>query len=188
MDQDAIMAEIAAQSKLVDSIAINKEMVTQIDRNFKEKEEQLNQRLVHVRTSFIGRHFLPPMSQALLATNIDDEKVWNSIQFMKLFPRKRNTYEELSFERATKGFGFFYLGGEVEYELGFVQEHGGADFYVRVIEDKREFVKVTGASVEIKIRAFLLLSELLQEIDKRASNVANSLEDYAKRYVQNRMR
>lgn len=188
MDQDAILAEISAQSKLVDSIAINKDLVTEIDRNFKDKEEQLNQRLVHVRTSFIGRHFLPPMPQALLATNIDDEKVWNSLQFTKLFPKRRNTYEELSFDRTTKGFGFFYLGGEVEYELGFVQEHGGADFYVRVIEDKRELVKVTGASVEIKIRAFLMLTELLQEIDKRANNVAHSLQDYAKRYVQNRMR
>lgn len=73
-----------------------------------------------------------------------------------------STFEELFFDRATKDFGFFNTSGEVIFKVGLVHEFGGDYWYVRIIEDKRESVKLTGASVEVKLRAFPHLNDLLR--------------------------
>ncbi|MEZ4750347.1 MAG: hypothetical protein R3B54_06895 [Bdellovibrionota bacterium] len=179
MDKTAIEAEISAQSKVMESLSMNRELVTQIDRNIKDKEQELNDRLVHIRASVIIRHFLPPTKQGLLATQVD-EKVWNSLRFVKTWCGQTATFEEISFDRATKGFGFFYTTGEVVYDLGVVEDFNGTDVYVRVVEDKRETFKVTGAPVEVKLQAFKHLQELLREISDRANNVVSKLDLLAK--------
>jgi len=159
-------------------------MVTEIDRLIKDKEKQLNDRLVHISVGQIIMHFLPPHKLGLLATKVD-EKVWNSLSFTKVWPSKRGMHEEISFDKCGKGFAFFYTMGEVVYDIGFVEDHGGMDSYVRILEDKRETFRVTGAPVEIKLRAFQHLKELLFEINKRGNNIASRYaEEITNRYSQ----
>lgn len=171
MDSSDVQSEISAQSKLVESISIDQALVTEIDRHIKDKEKQLNDRFVHISARVLIKHFLPPHKLGLLATNVD-EKVWSSLRFAKVWPGKTGLYEEISFDRCNKGFAFYFTTGEVTYDLGVVEDHGGMDSYVRIVKDQRETFKVTGASIEIKLRAFLHLKELLTEINDRANNVA----------------
>lgn len=183
MNSSDIQSEISVQSKLVGSIPIDQAMVTEIDRHIKDQEKQLNDRFVHISVGQIIMHFLPPHKAMLSATKVDD-KVWNSLAFTKVWPSKRGTHEEISFDKCGKGFAFFYMIGEVVYDIGFVEDHGGMDAYVRILEDKRETVRVTGAPVEIKLRAFQHLRELLFEINKRGNNVASRYaEEVTNRYA-----
>jgi hypothetical protein len=172
MNSFDIQSEISAQSKLVDSISIDQAMVTEIDRHIKDKEKQLNDRFVQISVGQIIMHFLPPHPAMLSATKVDD-KVWSSFTFTKIWPSKRGMHEEISFDKHGKTFAFFYTQGEVLYDIGFVEDHGGMDAYVRIIEDKRETFRVTGAPVEIKLKAFLNLKNLLFEINKRGKNIAS---------------
>lgn len=178
MDKSAIEAEIRAQSKLMESIAIDQRIVTEIDRHIKEKEQQLNERLLHVRANAIIRHFLPPVKQGLLATQVKDD-VWSSLRFAKTWPGMKGTYKEISFDRcsSSKGFRFFYTTGEVTYDFGVCADFGGEDHYVRIVEDNRQTFQVTGASVEIKLEAFQHLQPLLREIADRANNIASKLDE-----------
>ena len=171
MNSSDIQSEISAISTLVDSIPIDQAMVTEIDRLIKDKEKQLNDRFVHISVGQMIMHFLPPSKAAMTATRVD-EKVWNSLKFVKTFPSKRGKHEEISFDKCAKGFAFFYTMGEVVYDMGVVEDHGGVDVYIRVIEDKRETFRLTGASVEIKLRAFPHLKNLVMEISNRGNNVA----------------
>lgn len=182
MNSSDIQSEISVQSKLVETIPMDQAMVTEIDRHIKDQEKQLNDRFVHISVGQIVMHFLPPHKAMLSATRVD-EKVWNSLSFTKVWPSKRGMHEEISFDKCGKGFAFFYTKGEVLYDVGFVEDHGGLDSYVRILEDKRETFRVTGASVEIKLRAFQNLRELLREINKRGNNVATRYaEDITARY------
>jgi hypothetical protein len=184
MNSSDIQSEISAQSMLVESIPIDQAMVTEIDRHIKDQEKQLNDRFVHISVGQIIMHFLPPHKLGLLATRVDD-KVWSSLNFAKVWPSKRNMHEEISFDKCAKGFAFFYTMGEVTYDMGLVEDHGGMDSYVRIIEDKRETFRLTGASVEIKLRAFPHLRELLFEINKRGDNIASRYaEEITNRYSQ----
>lgn len=173
MDKTAIKAEICAQSKLVDSIPIDMALVTEIDRHIKDMENQLNERLVHVPAKVIIQNFLPEINKrGTLATKVDDD-VWETFSFGKNWYAQTATHEEISFEKHTKGYGFFYTLGEVTFDLGVV-ECDGVDWYARVIEDKRETHKLTGASVEIKLRAFQHLGILLAQINHQAEQIASS--------------
>lgn len=184
MNSSDIQSEISAQSKLVEEISMNQAMVTEIDRHIKDQEKQLNDRFVQISVGQIIMHFLPPHKAMFTATKVD-EKVWNSLKFTTVWPTKRGMHEELSFDKCAKGFAFFYIKGEVVYDVGFIEQNGGLDTYVRIIEDKRETFRVTGAPVEIKLRAFLHLRELLLEISKRANNVATRYsESVTSRYSQ----
>lgn len=184
MNSSDIQSEISALSKLVDSNPIDQAMVTEIDRLIKDKEKQLNDRLVHISVGQIIMYFLPPHKLGLLATRVD-EKVWDSLRFTKIWPSKRGMHEEISFDKCGKGFAFFYTMGEVVYDMGIVEDHGGIDSYVRILEDKRETYRVTGAPVEVKLRAFQHLRELLLEINKRGNNVATRYaEEITNRYSQ----
>lgn len=172
MDKSAIKAEISAQSKLVDSIPIDQALVTEIDRHIKNIENQLNERLVHVPAKVIIQNFLPEINKrGTLATRVD-ENVWNSFLFGKNWYAQKVVHEEISFDRHSKGYGFFYTIGEVTFDLGVV-ECDGVDWYVRVLEDKRETYKLTGASVEIKLRAFQHLGMLLAQINHQAEQFAS---------------
>lgn len=182
MNSSDIQSEISAQSKLVETIQMDQAMVTEIDRHIKDQEKQLNERFVHVSVGQIIMHFLPPHPTMLAATKVD-EMVWNSLKFTTVWPTKRGMHEEISFDKCAKGFAFFYTKGEVVYDIGFIEDRGGIDTYVRILEDNRETVRVTGASVEIKLRAFLNLRGLLAEINKRANNVATRYaEEITNRY------
>jgi hypothetical protein len=184
MNSSDIQSEISAQSNLVDSIPIDQAMVTEIDRHIKDTEKQLNDRFVQISVGQTIMHFLPPSKVALLGTRVD-EKVWSSLKFTKVWPSMRGKHEEISFDKCAKGFAFFYTMGEVVYDLGFVEDLGGMDSYVRILEDKRETFRVTGASVEIKLRAFQHLKELLLEINKRGNNIATRYsEEITGRYSQ----
>lgn len=183
MNSSDIQSEISAISKLVDSIPIDQAMVTEIDRLIKDKEKQLNDRFVHISVGQTIMHFLPPNKDAQLATKVD-EKVWDSLNFTKVWPSMKGKHEEISFDKCAKGFAFFYTMGEVVYDLGFVIDHGGADAYVKVIEDKRESFRLTGAPIEIKLRAFPHLRELLLEINNRGNNIASRYaEEVTNRYA-----
>ncbi|HND85568.1 MAG TPA: hypothetical protein PLU50_07150 [Pseudobdellovibrionaceae bacterium] len=172
MDKSAIKAEISAQSKLVDAICIDQELVTEIDRHIKEVENQLNTRLVHIPAKVIIQNFLPVIDKrGTLATKVNEE-VWDSFLFGKNWYAQKVLHEEISFERHSKGYGFFYTVGEVTFDLGVV-ECDGVDWYVRVLEDKRETHKLTGASVEIKLRAFQHLGVLLTQINHQAEQLAS---------------
>lgn len=171
MNSSDIQSEISAQSKLVDAITLNQAMVTEIDSHIKDIEKQLNDRFVHISVGQPIMHFLPPSKVAFTAKKVDD-KVWNSLNFAKVMSNMKGMHEEISFDKCAKGFAFFYTKGEVTYDFGLVEDYGGVDSYIRILEDKRETVKVTGASVEIKLRAFLNLKELLLEINKRGNDVA----------------
>lgn len=118
------------------------------------------------------KDFLPAIPINHLVTKVDDS-MWNSLSFIKILHGKDN-YEEISYEKCTKGFSFFYRTGEVEYDLGFQRGPTGMECYYRIIEDKREKVKVTGASVEIKLKAFKNLRPLLSMIANQANHVAAS--------------
>lgn len=182
MNSSDIQSEISAISNLVDSIRLDQTKVTEIDRLIKDKEKQLNDRLVHISVGQIIMHFLPPHKLGLMATKVDD-KVWSSLNFTKVMPSMRGTHEEISFDKCAKGFAFFYTMGEVVYDIGFVEDHGGIDSYVRILEDKRETFRVTGSPVEIKLRAFLHLKNLIFEINKRGNNVASRYaEEITNRY------
>lgn len=176
MNSSDIKSEISAQSKLVDSIPIDQAMITEIDRHIKDIEKQLNDRFVHISVGQTIMHFLPPNKMALLGTKVD-EKVWNSLSFTKVWPSLTGKHEEISFDKSAKGFAFFYTMGEVVYDMGVVEDHGGMDSYVRILEDKRETFRLSGASVDIKLRAFPHLKELLLEINKRGSNIASRYAD-----------
>lgn len=184
MNSSDILSEISAISKLVDSIPIDQAMVTEISRLIKDKEKQLNDRFVHISVGQPIMHFLPPNVTGLTATRVD-EKVWNSLKFVKVWPSKRNMHEEISFDKSGKDFAFFYTMGEVVYDMGLVEDHGGVDSYVRIIEDKRETFRLTGAPVEIKLRAFPHLKRLIAEINKRGNTVASRYaEEITNRYSQ----
>lgn len=173
MDKAAIKAEICAQSKLVDSNPIDMALVTEIDRHIKDIENQLNDRLVHVPAKVIIQNFLPEVNKrGALATKVADD-VWDTFSFGKNWYAQKATHEEISFVRHSKGYGFFYTLGEVTFDLGVV-ECDGVDWYARVIEDKRETHKLTGASVEIKLRAFQHLGILLAQINHQAEQIASS--------------
>jgi len=59
------------------------------------------------------------------------------------------------------------------------------DSYVRILEDKREKFRVTGAPVEIKLLAFQHLKELVFEINTRGNNIASRYaEEITNRYSQ----
>jgi hypothetical protein len=171
MDQNAISAEISAQSEIVDSISITQSMVTEIDRHLKVQEYNLNEKLIHFTTRLMLKDFLTEIPIHHMVTKVDDE-MWNSLRFVKSI-RNKSPYEEISYEKSTKGFGFFYRSGEVTYDLGFYNGPVGMECYYRIIEDKREIVKVTGAPVEIKFRAFRNLKQLLSMIANQANHVAS---------------
>lgn len=182
MNSFDIQSEISAQSKLVDAIALDQAMVTEIDRHIKDIEKQLNDRFVHISVGQPIMHFLPPSKVAFTAKKVD-EKIWNSLNFAKVMPSMKGMHEEISFDKSGKGFAFFYTKGEVLYDFGIVEDFGGIDSYIRIIEDRRETFKVTGASVEIKLRAFLNLKNLLFEINKRGNDVASRYtEEITNRY------
>ena len=174
MDSSDVQSEISAQSNLVDSMPINPEVVNEIDRHIKEKEKQLNDRLAHIGARVRILDFLPSHPLSKTATEID-ENVWNSLHFAKVWPRQNKMFEELSFDKSTKGFAFYYRSGRVIFDVGVVEDHGGLDMYYRIIEDHREILKLTGAPVEVKIWAFQFLRELLSEIGRRANNIASNL-------------
>lgn len=170
MDQNAILAEISAQSKLVDSIAINQALVTEIDRHIKETENRLNEKLVHVPAKIVIENFEPKVSKNKTATKIDDE-LWENFSFNKNWWNQKSLHEEISFEKTAKGYGFIFTTGEVTFDVG-VYDAEGAEWYYRIIEDKRESFKVTGASADIKLRAFKYLNRLLEEISQQANQIA----------------
>lgn len=171
MDQNAIKAEISAQSKLVDGIAIDQAMVTEIDRHIKEQENKLNEKLIHFPTRLMLKDFLPEVPINHLVTKVD-EQMWSSLRFVKSWQSK-SLYEEISYEKTAKGFAFFYRTGEVTYDIGFHRGPVGMECYYKIIEDNRETIKVTGASVEIKLRAFKNLRQLLSMIANQANHVAS---------------
>jgi hypothetical protein len=173
MDKTAIKAEICAQSKLVESNPIDMELVTEIDRHIKDIENQLNQRLVHVPATVIIQNFLPIVNKkGRLATKVGDD-IWDTFSFGKNWYAQKTTHEEISFERHTKGYSFFYTLGDVTFDVGVV-ECDGMDWYARITDDKRETHKLTGASVEIKLRAFQHLGILLAQINHQAEQMASS--------------
>jgi hypothetical protein len=172
MDKSAIEAEISAQSKLMDSIPINKALVSEIDGHIKDIENQLNQRLVHIPTKVIIQNFLPEIDKRGTLASIVGDEIWDSFLFGKSWFAQKTVHEEISFDRHAKGFGFFFTTGEVTFDLGVV-ESDGVDWYVRVTEDKRETHKLTGASVEIKLRAFQHLGRLLAQINNQAHDIAS---------------
>ena len=172
MDKSAIEAEISAQSELVASIPIDKALVSEIDRHIKEIEQQLNDRLVNVPASVMIQNFLPPINKrGTLATQVNDE-VWESFthSFGKNWYAQKALHEEISFAKHAKGYGFFFTLGEVTFDLGVV-ECDGTDWYARITEDRRQTYKLTGAPVEIKLRAFPHLRDLLMQINHQAEQV-----------------
>ncbi|MCO5144140.1 MAG: hypothetical protein M9962_13710 [Oligoflexia bacterium] len=182
MNSSDIQSEISAQSKLVDSIPIDQAMITEIDRHIKDKEKQLNDRFVYISVAQIIMHFLPPNKTVLSATKVDST-LWDSLTFTKVWSSKRNMHEEISFDKCGKAFAFFYTKGEVLYDIGLVEDYDGVDAYIRIIEDKREKLRVTGASVEVKLQFFRHLKELLLEINTRANDIASRYsEDVTNRY------
>ncbi len=170
MDNNAIEAEISAQSKLVDGIALSQAMVTEIDRHIKEQELKLNEKLCHFPIRLMLKDFLPEIPIKHTVTKADDS-LWNSLRFVKSWQNKAS-YEEISYEKCSKGFAFFYRTGEVICDIGFHRGPIGMECYYKVIEDNRETIKVTGASVEIKLRAFKDLRQLLSMIANQANHVA----------------
>jgi hypothetical protein len=173
VDKNAITAEITAQSKLVDGIAIDQALVTEIDRHIKKMEALLNEKLVHVPASIIIEDFRPKISERQTATRVDDE-MWDNLSFGKTWWRQTASHREISFEKSTKGFGFFFVTGLVTFDLGVCEDLDGVDWYYRVTEDKRESFKVTGAPVDIKLQAFRYLNQLLAKIGEQANQVAHS--------------
>ncbi len=172
MDKSAIKAAIDAQSKLMDSIPIDEALVSEIDRHIKDTENQLNLRLVHIPAKFVIQNFLPEVSKRGTLPSIVSEEIWESFLFGKNWFAQKAVHKEISFDRHAKGFGFFYTTGEVTFDLGVV-ECDGVDWYVRVLEDKRETHKLTGASVEIKLTAFQYLETLLAQINDQAHLIAD---------------
>lgn len=154
---------MSVQSELLGGITINADLVNAIDRHIKEVESQLNERLVHVSANFIAANFLPEIKRQQYATKVDDA-VWESLFFAKNWYRQTGYHEELSFGKCQKGYGFLYTSGDVLFDLGVCEDLDGIDWYVRVIEDRRESHKLTGAPVEIKLRAFQHLTPLLRKI------------------------
>lgn len=174
MDKTVIEAVISAQSKLVESLPIDKAFVTEIDRHFKDVEKQLNERLVHISAGIMIKDFLPRIPLEQMVTKVDDN-LWNSFRFDKALLNQKSMYEEMSFEKFTKGYGFFYRMGEVTYDLGACKSTGGVDWYFRVIEDRRESVKVTGAAVDVKLKAAQHLGSLLAQINHQAHNINDKI-------------
>lgn len=172
MDHNAITAEISAQAKLVEGIALTHAMVTDIDRHIKDQENKLNENLVHFTTKLMLKDFLPEIPINNTVTKVDVE-MWNSLSFVKSW-RNTSLYEEISYEKTSKGFGFYHRTGEVSYDIGFRRGPIGMECYYKIIEDKREVIRVTGASVEIKLRAFKNLRPLLSMIASQANRVASS--------------
>lgn len=168
MDTSAVKAEISAQSELLGEIPINQVLVSEIDRHIKDTEQQLNDRLVHIGAKVIIQHFLP-MTKKNLYASVVNEEIWNNLYFQKNWYRQSSWYEEISFEKTAKGYGIFYTFGEVFFDLG-VCEDMGVDWYVKVLEDKRETFRVTGAPIEIKLKAFKQLRKLLNEIIAQTAN------------------
>lgn len=146
-------------------------MVTEIDRHIKDTEHRLNERLVHVPARIIIEDFEPKGSKNEKVTKIGND-IWNSLSFGKIWRSQKSLHEEICFEKATKGFGFFLIKGEVTFDIGVCEDMEGTDWYYRIIEDKRESFKVTGASVDIKLRAFRHLSQLLPIINEQANQIA----------------
>ncbi len=77
---------------------------------------------------------LPPDMKAFLAAKVD-ENDWSNLKFIKTWPGKVNMHEEISFDKSGKTFAFYYNMGEVKYDMGVVEDFGGTDIYVRIIED-----------------------------------------------------
>lgn len=173
MDKNAIMAEISAQNSLVDSIAIDQSVVTEIDRHIKAMENRLNEKLVHVAASVIIDDFVPKTSKNQPVTKVNDE-LWESLSFGKTWNMQTSSHQEISFQKSTKGFNFVFTVGEVIFDLGVCEDIGGVDWYYRIVEDKRESYKVTGASVDIKLKAFKNLNQLLAKIGEEANQIAHS--------------
>lgn len=178
MDKDSIMESISVQSELVNSIPIDHALITEIDSHIKNIEKQLNDRLIHIPAKFIIQNFLPVINKrGHLPTKVDHE-TWDSFMFGKNWYAQEAMHEELSFERHTKELNFFYTSGQVTFDLGVV-EYEGVDWYAKVIDDKRKTYKLTGAPVEIKLKAFQHLTQLLtlinQEAEQIMSNLSNDL-------------
>jgi hypothetical protein len=175
MDETAIKAEISTQSKLMDSLPIDKALVSEIDRHIKTVEEQLNERLVHIPTKIIIQNYIPIVDNGRsLAHKVDDE-VWENFFFGNIWYSQSSTHEEISFEKHNKGYSLFYTSGEVTFDLGVVESEG-VDWYIRILKDQRQTHKLTGASVEIKLKAFQHLRSLIMEINKKANNIVSKFE------------
>lgn len=175
MDNNTIMAMISAQTKLVDLLPIDQAAITEIDRHIKHIEQQLNDRLIHIPTSVIVQNFLPVINKrGDFPAKVNDE-IWESVSFSKVWHVQTALHEELFFERHTKGLSFFYTLGEVTFDLG-VEEHEGVDWYLRIKEDQRKTYKLTGAPVEIKLRAFLHMEKLLMNINVHASQIMSNIQ------------
>lgn len=163
MDKNAITAEMSAQSKLVDGIVLDIATIDGIDRHIKTVENELNQGLAHIEARLVIQDFVPRISKDRLATKIEDD-VWNSLSFSKTWLCQVAPYTEISYEKFSKGFGFFFKNGEVTFDVGVCEDADGSDWYFRIVEDKRESCKLTGASVDTKFRAFKHLGPLLARI------------------------
>ncbi|MBL7554940.1 MAG: hypothetical protein JNM24_03890 [Bdellovibrionaceae bacterium] len=170
MDKDAILAEISAQINLLNGISITPELVVAIDSHIKAMENQLNERLIHIPTRFVIEDFVPKTRNA---TKVDDG-IWDNLSFSKNWWNQKSAYEEISYEKYNKGYGFFFKTGEVTFDLGVCEDAEGVDWYYRIIEDKIKSFKITGASVEIKLRAFLHLSKLLAAISQQGNRITNT--------------
>lgn len=175
MDNNTIMAAISAQTKLVDSIPIDQNVITEIDRHIKYIEQQLNDRLIHIPANVIIQNFLPIINKRGDLPSKVDDKIWESISFSKTWHAQEALHEELFFDRHSKGLSFFYTLGDVTFDLG-VEEYEGVDWYLRIKEDKRKTYKLTGAPVEIKLRAFLHLEKLLMNINLQASQIMSNIQ------------
>lgn len=180
MDTTAINAEVSAQSKLIGELPIDKALVSEIDRQIKAIEVELNEKLVHIEAHHAIFHYLPASPAAQSATVVPED-IWSGLNFVKVFPCRDCLHEEISYKRSAKGFGFFYTTGRVKYDIGIVEEFGGTDTYIRIREDSRNQVKVTGANVEIKLKVFEHLRTLLEQISDRSNRVFNEYQTLSNR-------
>jgi hypothetical protein len=156
----------------VESNPITKDLITEIDRHIKKIEKQLNERLIHISTSVVVEDFLKGRHAAKVNADL-----WESLYFAKKWHAQKNLHEEISFDKSSQGYSFFYIAGEVTFDLGVCEGVGGTEWYYLVGEDLRETHKVTGAPVEIKWKAFKHLRKLLAKVNGEANNIDFSVLD-----------
>lgn len=164
MNVEFVNNEIIAQKKILENMPIDQETINNIDQHIKESERELNERLMLFEAKVVIENGIPEGEDNKI-TKIDQE-LWNDISFENIWYSECYFHEELSFERQTKGYSFFYTSGNIILDVGF--EDYSKSWYCTIRDDQRVKYQLTGAPVEIKLRAFKNLRLLLKEIDLEA--------------------
>lgn len=161
MDIETIKAQISAQNEILAKTDKNREEAILIDNQIKQAQKKLIDNLMFFEAKIVIESGIPVDNNGEYAyetyhyelDRIDIQDSWETNNLPHL---------ELSFEKQNKEYAFYCTEGEISSNV-FINAYDKSWLYYP-FKDTRKKYKLTGASVEVKKKAFNYLTDLINKI------------------------